>query len=69
MISLEFVPEGSINNIPSLVQIMAWCLSGDKPFSELMMVRLLTNIYASLGLNELIKRPCRLNIPLGMGVD
>ena len=26
-----------INNIPSLVQIMAWCWSGDKPLSESMM--------------------------------
>ena len=32
-ISLKFVPKGSINNIPSLVQIMAWPWSGDKPLS------------------------------------
>ena len=37
-ISLNFVPKGQINNIPSLVQIMAWCLSGNKPLSEPMMV-------------------------------
>ena len=52
-ISLKFVPKNPINNNPSLVQIMAWCRSGDKPLSEPMMVNLLTHIYASLGLNEL----------------
>ena len=39
-ISLKFIPKGSINNIPALVQIMAWRRLGDKPLSELMMVRL-----------------------------
>ena len=43
-ISLKFVPKGPINNIASLIQIMAWCRPGDKPLSELMMVRLLTHI-------------------------
>ena len=42
--SLKFIPKGPINNIPALVQIMAWCRSGDKPLSELMMVRLLKHI-------------------------
>ena len=37
-ISLKFVPKVRINNIPSLVQIMAWRRSGDKPLSEPMMV-------------------------------
>ena len=41
---LKFVPRGPINNIPALVQIMAWCRSGDKPLSEPMMVSLLTHI-------------------------
>ena len=36
--SLKFVPKGQINNIPALVQIMAWRRSGDKPLSEPMMV-------------------------------
>ena len=40
-ISLKFVPKGPINNIPALVQIMAWCRPGDKPLSEPMMVSLL----------------------------
>ena len=43
-ISLKFVPKGSINNNPSLFQIMAWCRPGDKPLSETMMVNLLTHI-------------------------
>ena len=43
-ISLKFVPKGPINNIPALVQIMAWRRSGDKPLSEPMMVSLLTLI-------------------------
>ena len=43
-ISLEFVPKVRINNIPALVQIMAWRRSGDKPLSEPMMVRLPTHI-------------------------
>ena len=43
-ISLNFVPRGPINNIPALVQIMAWRRPGDKPLSEPMMVCLLTHI-------------------------
>ena len=41
--SLKFVPKGSINNIPTLVQIMARRQPGDKPLSEPMMVRLSTH--------------------------
>ena len=33
-ISLKFVPKGLINNIPALVQIMAWRRLGDKPLFE-----------------------------------
>ena len=43
-ISLQFVPEGPINNIPALVQIIAWRRPGDKPLSETMMVSLTTHI-------------------------
>ena len=43
-ISLKFVPKGPINNIPALVQIMAWRRPGDKPLSEPMRVSLLTHI-------------------------
>ena len=43
-ISLGYVPKVRINNIPALVQIMAWRRPGDKPLSEPMMVSLLTHI-------------------------
>ena len=43
-ISLKFVPKGPINNIPALVQIMAWLRPGDKPLSEPKMDNLLTHI-------------------------
>ena len=43
-ISLKFIPKGPINNIPALVQIMAWRRLGDKPLSEPIVVSLLTHI-------------------------
>ena len=49
----HFFPKGSTNNIPALVQIMAWCRPGDKALSEPMMVSLLTYICVS--------RPQRVN--------
>ena len=52
--TLNFVPKDSINNILSLVQIMAWCRPGDKPLSEPMMARLTTHICMA--------RPQRVNI-------
>ena len=42
--SPKFVPNGLINNIPALVQIMSWRRPGDKPLSEPMMVSLSTHI-------------------------
>ena len=33
-ISLKFVPGCSVNNLPTLVEIMAWRRSGDKPLSK-----------------------------------
>ena len=51
-ISLKFLPKGPNNNIPALVQIMAWRQPGDKPW----------HMYASLGLSELRASP--LNIIL-----
>ena len=61
-ISLKFVPQGPINNIPALVQIMAWRRPGDKPLSEPMMVRLPTHICVSRpqwvkGRNTLLNYP------------
>ena len=41
---LNFVPEVQINNIPTLVQIMVWCLPGHKPLSEPITVRWLRHI-------------------------
>ena len=37
-ISLKFVPKGLINNMPSLVQTLAWRRIDDKLLSEPMMV-------------------------------
>ena len=53
-ISIKFSPKfatnGSINNIPAVVRIMAWRRPRDKPLSEPMMVSLLTHIC--------VTRPC-----------
>ena len=43
-ISLRFLPKGPNNNIPALVQIMAWHRPGNKPLSEPMMVTLRMHI-------------------------
>ena len=51
-ISLKFVRKGPINNIPALVQTMAWHRPGDKPLSEPMVFRLPTHICV-IRLNEL----------------
>ena len=37
-ISLKFVPKGSIENKPALVQLMAWCWPGDNNLSEPMLI-------------------------------
>ena len=42
--SLKFVPKDPINNIPALVQIMAWCRPDDKPLSEPILVFVPTHI-------------------------
>ena len=42
--SLRYVPKGSINNIPALVQIMAWRWPGDNPLSEPMLVSFLMHM-------------------------
>ena len=34
LMSLKFVPEGTIDNKSVLVQVMAWRLTGDKPLAE-----------------------------------
>ena len=47
-ISLKFVPKGPINNIPALVQKVAWRRPGDKPLSEAMVGSLLMHICVTL---------------------
>ena len=47
LISLNLVPRGSIDNIPALVQIMAWRRPGGKPLSGTMMVSLLTHVWVT----------------------
>ena len=46
--SLKFVPVVPINNIPALVQILAWRQEGDKSLSKPMMVSLLTHLWVTL---------------------
>ena len=36
-ISLKFVPKGPIDNKSALVQVMAWCRTGDKSLPEPML--------------------------------
>ena len=38
-ISLKFDPRSPIDNKPTLVQVMAWCRTGDKPLPELMLTQ------------------------------
>ena len=38
-ISLKFVPKGPIDNKSTLVQVMAWRLTGDKPLPEPMLTQ------------------------------
>ena len=59
-ISLKFVPKGQINNIPALVQIMAWRRPGDKPLSEPMMVSLPTHICITWP--QWVKHLCHLTV-------
>ena len=44
LILWKCVPKGPINNIPALVQIMAWRRPCNQPFTEPMVASLLTNI-------------------------
>ena len=38
-ISLKFVPKGPIANTSALVQVMAWCQTGDKPLPEVILTQ------------------------------
>ena len=48
-ISLSFVTYGPINNIPALLQIMAWRQSGAKPLSEPMLTQFTDTYMQHLG--------------------
>ena len=61
-ISLKFVPKGSINNNPALLQIMAWRRLGDKPLSESMMVSSLTHICVTRP--QWVKLNCQFILPI-----
>ena len=39
IIFLKFVLKSLINNKPVLVQVMAWCWTGDKPFPDQMLTQ------------------------------
>ena len=49
--ALKFVPKVQFNNIPALLQIMAWRQPGDKPLSEPMVVSLLTHMRHSASMS------------------
>ena len=68
-ISLKFVANGLINNIPALVLIMAWRRPGDKPLSDPMMVRSLTHICVTRPqwVNSL--RPGDMHTPIQQGIE
>ena len=55
-ISPKFVHKGPINNIPALVQIMAWGRPGDKPLSEPEMASLPTHILVCVNWPQWVKQ-------------
>ena len=67
-ISLKFVPKGSINIIPALVQMMAWRRPGDKPLSEPMMVNLPMHICVTRPqwVKQVIANACLLGYETGL---
>ena len=68
--SLKVVSKVRINNIPALVQIMAWCPPGDKPLSEPMMVSLLMHICVTWSQwIERNTRPCSIHAAKIMPAD
>ena len=46
-ISLKIVPRSPVNKKPALVQVMAWCRTGDKPLHEPMLTQT-TDAYMQL---------------------
>ena len=66
-ISLKFVPEVRISNIPALVQIMAWGRPATSHYLNQWWL-IYWCIYASLGLNELIFHHRVFNLPHNNGL-
>ena len=62
-ISLKFVPKVRVNNIPTLVQIMAWRRPGDKPLHKQCWL-VYWHMYASFGLNEFMKTRVEALVPI-----
>ena len=50
-ISLKFLPKGPIDYESSLVQVIAWCQTGDKPLPEAMLTQF-TNAYIDGSVQE-----------------
>ena len=53
IISLKFIPKGSIDNKPALVQLIALHVMCTKPLSESVMAYFFAYMYASLSFDEL----------------
>ena len=56
-ISMKFVLKSPINNIPALVQMMAWHRPGNKPLSESMMISSMTYV-------RVTQKPCQLKLTI-----
>ena len=55
LVSLKFIPKGSIGNKSSLFQVMAWQWTGEKPLLEAMITQVYDNVwqpYASVRLRQ-----------------
>ena len=44
-IGLECMPQNLIYDMPTLVQVMAWCQPGEKPLCELMLTHFVATIW------------------------
>ena len=53
-ISLKFIPKSPIDIKSALIQVMAWCQTGNKPSSLPMVTMFVWHYKVSPGLNELI---------------
>ena len=65
--SLKFVPTGLFDNMSTLVQVMTWCLAGDKPLTEAMMTQL-TDAYMRHKGDELNHEIHPINLHTGKGM-